>query len=493
MNNNKRIAAKQKVLDNNRLAQSFKTEEFNAEQLAEAERKVRSNFISGPAPTTYKELHRFIEVVFRVTIPYTACSDETVAPFQWLADVYFNKCPVSFAWANRDSGKTFGTSILHMTKGSRFPGYTISHAAATKNQSNVLNKYFVSYFDDPLMKKMIRGFPRKTRLDFANGSYSEIMTGNFRGVCLHGDTAIETDKGWFTIQQIVDSRLQCKVRSYNFATSTVEWKPIVGWHDNGPEDEFVRLCVGGLPTEEHPTTPKTGMASLLMTRNHLVPKPDGSYARVEDFTKEDEVVLLNNQHQVRHVKFIRIVDKVKTNSRKFDITVADNHNYFASSRNILVKNSGQHPVMGVFDEIETWEVADLEQTWKCPSKSREHDYPPMWVGCSTNQRSFGASNWLINNAEQRGIKLYRWNRHRLAQTRTVTPFVRYGPSAVASRVGNALAGLSARLFAKTLRRWVVLTPSTSRPSYSASVLPSTVLSTTTSCKSLARKGATTRT
>lgn len=75
--------------------------------------------------------------------------------------------------------------------------------------------------------------------------------------------------------------------------------------------------------------------------------------------------------------------------------------------------SGNHPIWASFDEIETWEVADLSQTWKCPITKFDpltgNTYQGIWSGISTNQRSFGAMNYLISNADEREIEVYRWS------------------------------------------------------------------------------------
>lgn len=69
--------------------------------------------------------------------------------------------------------------------------------------------------------------------------------------------------------------------------------------------------------------------------------------------------------------------------------------------------SGQHPAKLTLDEIEFWDIAAIEQTFDVPVNRGEHK--KIWAGFSTRQRSFGAMNWLVEEAPKRGIPLYSWN------------------------------------------------------------------------------------
>jgi hypothetical protein len=89
----------------------------------------------------------------------------------------------------------------------------------------------------------------------------------------------------------------------------------------------------------------------------------------------------------------------------YDITVEDNHNYVLSNGQ-LVSNSGQHPSAVYLDEIETWKIEDIEQTWAAPVAKDGH--VAGWHGFSTRQRAFGAANWLTDVAKERNITVYTW-------------------------------------------------------------------------------------
>lgn len=46
--------------------------------------------------------------------------------------------------------------------------------------------------------------------------------------CLSGDTLVDTEFGLLTISEIVEKRMEVRVKSYNVGTGDVELKPIVG-------------------------------------------------------------------------------------------------------------------------------------------------------------------------------------------------------------------------------------------------------------------------
>jgi hypothetical protein len=68
--------------------------------------------------------------------------------------------------------------------------------------------------------------------------------------------------------------------------------------------------------------------------------------------------------------------------------------------------SGQHPDKATWDEIEFWDIDAIEQTWYVPT-DRGNNFR-IWAAFSTRQRSFGAMNWLVEEAPKRDVKLYAW-------------------------------------------------------------------------------------
>jgi len=95
-------------------------------------------------------------------------------------------------------------------------------------------------------------------------------------------------------------------------------------------------------------------------------------------------------------------------NRKYDITVANNHNFFLAG-GLLVSNSGQHPSMLSIDELEFLDAETLEQTWANPIEKNGHKR--FWTGFSTRQRASSLMNILTQQAEsgEKNIKLMQWS------------------------------------------------------------------------------------
>lgn len=85
--------------------------------------------------------------------------------------------------------------------------------------------------------------------------------------CLHGNVKIPlTDGRFYTIQHIVENRIEGEVWSYNEKTKTMESKKIIDWHYNGnseSKEDWLKF------TSECPET-GNGIAHIAVTRNHEV-------------------------------------------------------------------------------------------------------------------------------------------------------------------------------------------------------------------------------
>ena len=87
----------------------------------------------------------------------------------------------------------------------------------------------------PWHEKFIAGFIRAGFTEsYANDKWDELV--GFADYCLSGETKIQTDRGILTIKEIVDSRIECSVLSWN--NGVYEYLPILQWHDRGIQDVF---------------------------------------------------------------------------------------------------------------------------------------------------------------------------------------------------------------------------------------------------------------
>ncbi len=138
------------------------------------------------------------------------------------------------------------------------------------------------------------------------------------------------------IGTIVKQKLDVEVMSYNQTTGKLEAKKIIGWHNNGETDDWLKINIqrrkrGGKST------------GLVVTPNHKIfLKEDNKL--IEKFASElkigDKVLIAGDQSLVEaNIESIEnYTPKENHKKTKYDITVEDNHNYFAN--NTLVHNSG---------------------------------------------------------------------------------------------------------------------------------------------------------
>lgn len=114
-------------------------------------------------------------------------------------------------------------------------------------------------------------------LNYENGKFS---TGVTRGDgCLSEETIIETDKGNLTIKEIVDHKIQCKVKGYNKETKEIIWTPIINWYINKNKEKWYELKL------------ENGK-SICLTGNHKVfCKNLNDYKMVKDLTENDDILI----------------------------------------------------------------------------------------------------------------------------------------------------------------------------------------------------------
>lgn len=98
--------------------------------------------------------------------------------------------------------------------------------------------------------------------------------------CLHGDTLLETELGFLSIGDIVNNRINTKVKSYNHDLNIVEYKEIITWSsdENNQIDWFMIELEDG--------------TTIKLTGNHKVFLPDlNCYRAVEDLAGNERFLL----------------------------------------------------------------------------------------------------------------------------------------------------------------------------------------------------------
>lgn len=96
--------------------------------------------------------------------------------------------------------------------------------------------------------------------------------------CLPYGTPVLTEIGWREIGWLVEHRANIRVLSFNLERRRAEWKPIVRWLDRGRRRDLVRI--------EHE------QGSLACTPEHKVALAGGGYARADELTPGQELLVL---------------------------------------------------------------------------------------------------------------------------------------------------------------------------------------------------------
>lgn len=118
------------------------------------------------------------------------------------------------------------------------------------------------------------------------------------------------------VKMFEDNALMPFVKSFNVETGEAEWKEITAAAMTRADAEVVKVCADGM--------------ELVCTPDHKIYTVNRGYVEAQDLTAEDEIVMS------WHSKIAAVVEKVEETEDVYDITVKDNHNFFADG--ILVHN-----------------------------------------------------------------------------------------------------------------------------------------------------------
>lgn len=142
---------------------------------------------SDEGPKTDDELHAWIKTNLKYDIPRVSVCDDHTSPFQFIADIYFERVTAAIAMANRGGSKTMSSAIIHLLNSLFKPGCESMTVGAIEAQSlrayenlaNILKIHGkVQQVDDhPMVANHI-----KRRTDMTNGSWIEIVPGTVAAV-----------------------------------------------------------------------------------------------------------------------------------------------------------------------------------------------------------------------------------------------------------------------------------------------------------------------
>lgn len=101
--------------------------------------------------------------------------------------------------------------------------------------------------------------------------------------CLAGSTLLQTDVGNKRIEDIVDNRLKCKIKSFNEITNSTEYKEIDSYYKSDVKEKLIQLTILDDKSIEH---------KLICTRNHPIYTKNRGYVPA-DALLENDILLID--------------------------------------------------------------------------------------------------------------------------------------------------------------------------------------------------------
>ena len=189
------------------------------------------------APKTDDELHAWIVRETGFNIPRVAVCVDHQAPFDFVADAYFEREDALFQVGSRELGKTLGVSVVHYANAETRPGCTSCTFGAIESQAERAYDHVKSfvYTKDAngmkILKPQMAGEPLRKKTEWKTGSKIEILIGSKSGVNsphphkVHADEVNLMDKEVFdqsrnmSSSSVVDGE---RIGAQDFGTSTLK-------------------------------------------------------------------------------------------------------------------------------------------------------------------------------------------------------------------------------------------------------------------------------
>jgi hypothetical protein len=156
--------------------------------IVEEEQVERARQMSIPAPRNDDQLWELIRELTGFEIPRVAVCDDHCAPFDWIADAYFNRRRAILVLASRELGKSLGAAILQYVNAETKPGYEGVIFAAIQPQAKQVYRYLRMWVfsrdedGNRKPKQQILGDPTRDYTEWRTGSSIRAIVGTPAGV-----------------------------------------------------------------------------------------------------------------------------------------------------------------------------------------------------------------------------------------------------------------------------------------------------------------------
>lgn len=148
--------------------------------------------------------------------------------------------------------------------------------------------------------------------------------------CLDYNSKITTKNGQRDIGTIVNNKESHEVLSFNEDTKQFEWKPILRWFKNPQKEDMIKFTFSDKST-------------LKCTLNHTVYSYNKGKIKAENLL-EGDYLIANKSSNILDYTVLEVTDinfEQATGGYRYNIEVADNHNYLAGHK--LVSNCHHTP------------------------------------------------------------------------------------------------------------------------------------------------------
>lgn len=210
------------------------------------ENAVANGAIKHKFPETDDELWEWIKRETGYEIPRVAVCPDHCAPFDFIADGFFERKTALFQLGSREMGKTLGVSILHYCNSVLRPRCESITFGAIEDQAKRAYNHVLSFINTEIEhpdgtierrpKDIVDGEPKRSETKFKNGSKVEIITGTRSGVNsphgqkVHADEVDLMDEGkivengvWDESRNISSSKKLpdgTRIQAQDYGTST---------------------------------------------------------------------------------------------------------------------------------------------------------------------------------------------------------------------------------------------------------------------------------
>jgi hypothetical protein len=154
-------------------------------------------------PQTDDELYNWIVKEFGIRIPRVSVCPDHIAPFQFLADIFFERVASALALANRGGAKTFLVALLHYLNCTFKPGCQCLTFGATEPQGQRCYAHIEDWcyeHDEEtgrrlnVIKPFIEDKPLKSHTKWRTGGMVEVVAGSVNAVSGGHQSKVHADE-----------------------------------------------------------------------------------------------------------------------------------------------------------------------------------------------------------------------------------------------------------------------------------------------------------